>query len=101
MTMQPRGDDPAIPPAPPVGGNVAVARRQETAGAAPGTGSRKLTERVFRIRESGIIAVLVVFVGVTTAIRPSFPGCPSSTTSLSETRLRSRQLSCPSSRGNM
>ncbi len=50
----------------------AVAQRQEPAGAPPGSGSRKLTERVFRIRESGIIAVLVVFVAVTTAIRPSF-----------------------------
>jgi rhamnose transport system permease protein len=35
-------------------------------------GSRRLTERVFRIRESGIIAVFAVFVGVTTAIQPSF-----------------------------
>jgi rhamnose transport system permease protein len=51
---------------------IGLARRQDPAGAPPGTGSRRLTERVFRIRESGIIAVLVVFVGVTTAIRPSF-----------------------------
>ena len=42
-------------------------RRRPAAG-----GSRKLTERVFRIRESGIIAVFVVFVAVTTAIQPSF-----------------------------
>ena len=49
-----------------------VTERQDSAGASPGTGSRKLTERVFRIRESGIIAVFVVFVAVTTAIRPSF-----------------------------
>ena len=35
-------------------------------------GSRKLTERVFRIRESGIIAVFLVFVAVTTTIQPSF-----------------------------
>jgi rhamnose transport system permease protein len=41
-------------------------------GAAPGSGSRRLTERVFRIRESGIIAVFLVFVGVTTAIHPEF-----------------------------
>jgi rhamnose transport system permease protein len=40
--------------------------------AAPGSGSRRLTERVFRIRESGIIAVFLVFVGVTTAIHPDF-----------------------------
>ena len=38
----------------------------------PGSGSRRLTERVFRIRESGIIAVLLVFVAVTTSIQPSF-----------------------------
>ncbi len=42
------------------------------AGSAPGSGSRRLTERVFRIRESGIIAVFLVFVGVTTAIHPEF-----------------------------
>ena len=29
--------------------------------AAAGTGARKLTERAFRIRESGIIVVLVLF----------------------------------------
>ena len=40
--------------------------------AAPGSGSRRLTERVFRIRESGIIAVFLVFVGVTTAVHPDF-----------------------------
>jgi len=40
--------------------------------AAPGAGSRRLTERVFRIRESGIIVVFLVFVGVTTAIHPEF-----------------------------
>jgi rhamnose transport system permease protein len=50
----------------------AVTQRREPAGAPPGGGSRRLTERVFRIRESGIIAVLVVFVGVTTIIQPSF-----------------------------
>ena len=41
-------------------------------GAPAAGGSRRLTERVFRIRESGIIAVFVVFVAVTTAIQPSF-----------------------------
>jgi rhamnose transport system permease protein len=50
----------------------AVTQRQEPAGAPPGTGSRKLTERVFRIRESGIIAVLLVFVAITTSIQPAF-----------------------------
>jgi rhamnose transport system permease protein len=39
----------------------------------PGAGgSRRLTERVFRVREFGIIAVLVVFVGITAAIQPRF-----------------------------
>jgi rhamnose transport system permease protein len=36
------------------------------------SGSRRLTERIFRIRESGIIAVLLVFAGVTTAVQPRF-----------------------------
>ena len=34
--------------------------------------SRKLTERVFRIRESGILGVLVLFVAVTAIIQPRF-----------------------------
>jgi rhamnose transport system permease protein len=34
--------------------------------------SRRLTERAFRIRESGIIVVLVVFTAVTAAVRPRF-----------------------------
>ncbi len=37
-----------------------------------GTGARKLTERAFRIRESGIIVVLVLFVAVTASIQPRF-----------------------------
>jgi rhamnose transport system permease protein len=49
-----------------------VTERAGSAGAAPGSGSRKLTERVFRIRESGIIAVFLVFVAVTTAVHPEF-----------------------------
>ena len=49
-----------------------VTERREPAGAPPGSGSRRLTERVFRIREFGIIAVLLVFVAVTTSIQPSF-----------------------------
>jgi len=40
--------------------------------AAAGTGARKLTERAFRIRESGIVVVLVVFVAVTASIQPRF-----------------------------
>jgi rhamnose transport system permease protein len=39
-----------------------------------GTDSRRLTERIFRIRESGIIAVLLVFVAITAAIQPRFLG---------------------------
>jgi rhamnose transport system permease protein len=50
--------------------------RATVATRAPGTpagiSSRRLTERVFRVRESGIIAVLVVFVAVTVAIQPRF-----------------------------
>ena len=34
--------------------------------------SRRLAERVFRIREFGIVAVLAVFVAVTAAIQPRF-----------------------------
>ena len=34
--------------------------------------SRRLTERVFRVRESGILAVLLVFVAITTAVEPRF-----------------------------
>jgi rhamnose transport system permease protein len=49
-----------------------VTERREPAGAPPGSGSRRLTERVFRIREFGIIAVLLVFVTITTSIQPSF-----------------------------
>jgi rhamnose transport system permease protein len=37
-----------------------------------GTGARRLTERAFRLRESGIIVVLVVFVAVTASIQPRF-----------------------------
>ena len=49
-----------------------VTERREPAGPPAGGGSRRLTERVFRVREFGIIAVLVVFVAVTTSIQPSF-----------------------------
>ncbi len=49
-----------------------VTERAGSPGAPPGSGSRRLTERVFRVRESGIIAVFLVFVAVTTAIHPEF-----------------------------
>ena len=45
---------------------------ERRAAAPAGSGSRRLTERVFRARESGIVAVLLVFVAVTTSIQPSF-----------------------------
>ena len=34
--------------------------------------SRRLAERVFRVREFGIVAVLIVFVAITAAIQPRF-----------------------------
>jgi len=46
--------------------------RSERPPAAAGPSARRLTERVFRIRESGIIVVLVVFVAVTAAVQPRF-----------------------------
>jgi rhamnose transport system permease protein len=46
--------------------------RSERPPAAAGPSARRLTERAFRIRESGIIVVLVVFVAVTTAVQPRF-----------------------------
>jgi rhamnose transport system permease protein len=49
-----------------------VDTRQETAGRPPRVSSRRLTERVFRIRESGIIVVLIVFVAITVGIEPRF-----------------------------
>jgi rhamnose transport system permease protein len=49
-----------------------VATPEETTGRPPRISSRRLTERVFRIRESGIIAVLIVFVAVTVSIQPRF-----------------------------
>ncbi len=49
-----------------------LTERQEPSSATAGITSRKLTERVFRIRESGIIAVLAVFVAVTASIQPRF-----------------------------
>jgi rhamnose transport system permease protein len=49
-----------------------VDTRQETAGKPPRISSRRLTERVFRVRESGIIVVLIVFVAITVSIEPRF-----------------------------
>jgi rhamnose transport system permease protein len=46
--------------------------RREPPKAGPDVSSRRLTERVFRVRESGILAVLVAFVAVTTAVQPRF-----------------------------
>ena len=49
-----------------------VVSRSERPPAPAGTGARRLTERVFRIRESGIVVVLAVFVIVTASIQPRF-----------------------------
>ena len=49
-----------------------VDTRRETAGKPPRISSRRLTERVFRVRESGIIAVWIVFVAITVSIEPRF-----------------------------
>ncbi len=51
-----------------------VTARREPPGPQAKVSSRRLTERVFRIRESGIIVVLAMFVGVTAAIQPRFAG---------------------------
>jgi len=47
-------------------------RKQRPDEAASRTGSAALAERVFRIRESGIVVVLAVFVAITAAIQPRF-----------------------------
>ncbi|HYV76545.1 MAG TPA: ABC transporter permease, partial [Streptosporangiaceae bacterium] len=49
-----------------------VDTRQETAGGPPRSSSRRLTERVFRVRESGIIVVWIVFVAITVGLEPRF-----------------------------
>ncbi|HUZ24698.1 MAG TPA: ABC transporter permease [Streptosporangiaceae bacterium] len=46
--------------------------RREPPKAGPDVSPRRLTERVFRVRESGILAVLVVFVAATAAAAPRF-----------------------------
>jgi rhamnose transport system permease protein len=50
----------------------ALAPAREPSGAPAEAGSRRLTERVFRVRETGIIAVLALFVLVTALIQPRF-----------------------------
>jgi rhamnose transport system permease protein len=50
----------------------ALSERARVARPPAGAGRGRLTERIFRIRESGIIAVLLIFVAVTTAIQPRF-----------------------------
>jgi rhamnose transport system permease protein len=52
--------------------SAAITQQREPSGAPADLTSRRLTERVFRVRESGIVAVLVVFVAVTTIIEPRF-----------------------------
>ena len=52
--------------------STAPVSQSERPPAPAGTGARKLTERAFRIRESGIIVVLVLFVAVTASIQPRF-----------------------------
>jgi rhamnose transport system permease protein len=47
-------------------------RPQRPDEAASRTGSAALAERVFRIRESGIVVVLAVFVAITAAVQPRF-----------------------------
>ena len=49
-----------------------LAPPREPSGAPAEVGSRRLTERVFRVRESGIIAVLALFVLITAVIQPRF-----------------------------
>jgi rhamnose transport system permease protein len=46
--------------------------RSERPPAADGPSARRLTERAFRIRESGIIVVLALFVAVTASVQPRF-----------------------------
>src|SRR5260370_39399377 len=52
--------------------SAALTERRAPSSPSARTSSRKLTERVSRIRESGIIAVLIVFVAVTAGIQPRF-----------------------------
>jgi rhamnose transport system permease protein len=52
--------------------SAALTERRDPSSPSARTSSRKLTERVSRLRESGIIAVLIVFVAVTAGIQPRF-----------------------------
>lgn len=52
--------------------NTTLVSRSERPPAAAGPSARRLTERAFRIRESGIIVVLAVFVAVTASVQPRF-----------------------------
>ena len=52
--------------------SAALTDRGQSARPARGADSRRLTERIFRIRESGILAVLIVFVAVTFAVQHRF-----------------------------
>jgi rhamnose transport system permease protein len=52
--------------------STALAPPREPSGAPAEIGSRRLTERVFRVRETGIIAVLALFVLITAVIQPRF-----------------------------
>ena len=49
-----------------------LAPPREPSGAPADVSSRRLTERVFRVRESGIIVVLALFVLITALIQPRF-----------------------------
>ena len=64
-----------------------VDTRPEAAGGPPRISSRRLTERVFRVRESGIIAVWIVFVAVTVAIEPRFASQQEATFILANTTI--------------
>jgi rhamnose transport system permease protein len=64
-----------------------VAARESAAGPPARISSRRLTERVFRIRESGILAVLIVFVAVTVALQPRFAGQQEATFILANTTV--------------
>jgi rhamnose transport system permease protein len=50
----------------------ALAARGDVIRPPAGPNSRRLTERILRVRESGIIAVLVAFVAITASIQPRF-----------------------------
>jgi rhamnose transport system permease protein len=52
--------------------STALTDRGRSARRVRGADSRRLTERIFRIRESGILAVLIVFVAVTTIVQHRF-----------------------------